>query len=89
VALGLRNRALYGGVLVQALVVATLGCATAFLLAHALRPALERLVPEVALLYPWSVWVRLATATAVIAVVASFAPASRIARVDPATVFRD
>lgn len=88
-ALGLRNRGLYGGVLVQALVVATLGCATAFLLAHALRPALERLVPEVALLYPWSVWARLATATAAIAVVASLAPAAQIARVDPAIVFRD
>jgi putative ABC transport system permease protein len=88
-ALGLRNRALYGGVLVQALVIATLGCAMAFVLAQALRPALEVLVPEVALLYPRSAWVRLATATAAITVVASLAPARQIARVDPAIVFRD
>lgn len=88
-ALGVSNGALYGGVLVQALVVSSLGCGVAIILAFMLRPIVEHLVPEVALLYPWPGFVRIVIATAAIALVASFVPARRLARLDPAIAFRD
>ena len=88
-ALGVSNGALYGGVLVQALVVSSLGCGVAIILAFILRPIVEHFVPEVALLYPWPGFVRIVIATAAIAVVTSFVPARRLAGLDPAIAFRD
>lgn len=87
-ALGMPNRRLYLAVLAQALSLSALGCVLALLLAQVARPLIQALVPEVALLYPPSTAVRLALVTVAIALTASLLPARRIARLDPADVFR-
>jgi putative ABC transport system permease protein len=87
-ALGVRTSGLYAAVLVHTFVVSSLGCATAFAVAHAIRPVIHGLVPEVSLLYPASTAVRLVLATGVVALGASLVPARRVAHVDPAIVFR-
>jgi putative ABC transport system permease protein len=88
-ALGVPTGALYGAVLVHTLVISSLGCALAFVVAQAVRPVIHGLVPEVSLLYPASTAVRLVFATGIVALAASLVPARRIAHVDPAIVFRD
>lgn len=86
-AVGMRNRALYASVLVQTLAVAFLGYAVALALAIALRPAIEILVPEAALVYEPATALRIAAATPLVAVLAAGVPAWRIARIDPARAF--
>jgi putative ABC transport system permease protein len=88
-ALGVRTCELYGAVLIQTLVLSSLGCAIAWAAAHAVRPVIHGLVPEVSLLYPASRATRLVLATVGVALAGSLVPARRIAHVDSAIVFRD
>ena len=87
-ALGLSNVALCRAVLLQVAAVCTLGYAMALALASGLRPIVQEFVPEVALRFPPALCVRLALATVAVAAGSALVPGWRIARLDPATVFR-
>jgi putative ABC transport system permease protein len=87
-ALGVGNAALYRSVLLQTALVCALGYATSLALVFALRPGIQRLVPEIALVYSPASVVRLALATLVVAALASLVPVRRIGSIEPGAVFR-
>jgi putative ABC transport system permease protein len=87
-ALGVRNAALYRSVLLQSALICVLGYGASLTLAYVLRPVIQGLVPEVALVFPPASVVRLALATLVVATSASLVPVRRIGSLDPGMVFR-
>ncbi len=88
-ALGAKLRHLFGIVVLQALVIALLSGSAAIALAFLARLLVSNLAPEVPLAYPPSGLARIGIIVFGIAVVAAVAPAYRVARADPATVFRE
>ena len=88
-AIGTSNFQLFLVVGVQALAVVAAGLGLAVGLSYALRPLVGSLMPEIALLYVADNLARVAVAAIAISVVSSILPAWRIARVDPATVFKE
>jgi len=86
-ALGVRNRAVYGSVLLQAVCVVLLGLAIATALALAAAPLIEALVPLVALTIEFEALLKLGALALCIAAVSSLIPARQVLRVDPATAF--
>lgn len=87
-ALGGRNRALVAATIAQTAVVTACAFALAVALAYALRPLIHTIVPEVEIIYPGSTLFRVAVAALAIGVLASWIPARRLMRIDPALVFR-
>jgi putative ABC transport system permease protein len=88
-ALGTRNRDLLGLVFLQATTIAVLGLALGVGVAYALRPVVATVAPEVPLLYSPGSILQVAASTAVMAVLSAMLPAYRIARVEPALVFKE
>lgn len=88
-AIGAGNRYLLSLVAFQTLTIALLSLGVAVAVAHLARPVVEALVPEIALVYPTGSLVKLAAASVGIAFLASLLPAYRIARVEPAAVFKE
>ena len=86
-ALGVRNRAVYGSVLLQAVVIALLGLVIATGLAYAGAPLIEALVPLVALTIEPEVPLKLGVLALGIAAIASLIPARQVLRLDPAMAF--
>ncbi|MDH3233848.1 MAG: FtsX-like permease family protein [Alphaproteobacteria bacterium] len=86
-ALGVRNRAVYGSVLLQAVCIALLGLAIATALAYTGAPLIEALVPLVALTIEPEVPLKLGVLALVIAAIASLIPARQVLRLDPAMAF--
>ena len=87
-ALGMRSASLHGAVAVQALAIAATGYALALLAVAALPALLSRLVPEVSLVFHAESFLRVGAAALAAAAAAAVVPARRIARLDPASVFR-
>ncbi len=87
-ALGMRNGRLYQIIVIQALITTGLGLAGALLLTLSLALLLPWMDGLLVLSLDRGATVRVALTAAVLAVVASLAPARLIARVDPASVVR-
>jgi putative ABC transport system permease protein len=87
-ALGVTNWMLYGGVALQAGILALASVAFAGAMAWLIMPIVERAVPMISLQLTGVSIVRTGIAGLVVAVLASIIPARRIARVDPLSVFR-
>lgn len=88
-ALGARDRQLLGAVGFQSLAIAAGGLVLALAIAFAARPLLGAVAPEVPLAFPATGIGRLAVVTLGIALAASLLPAYRIARLEPAMVFKE
>jgi putative ABC transport system permease protein len=87
-AIGMRNRALYSLVSRQSLLTVAGGLALALALVAVLAVGVPLLAPSVNLVVSPGAVARTAGAAALIALVAAFIPARRVARVDPASVYR-
>ena len=88
-ALGASNASLFVVTLAQAMITTFAGLLLALGLALGLRPLIHSLVPEVRVLYPLGNVLRLFVVSVVVGVVASWLPARRVMRVDPALAFRE
>ncbi|HZR81903.1 MAG TPA: ABC transporter permease [Candidatus Binatia bacterium] len=86
--LGAPGRSLLGAVVVHALLLLALGYAAACAIAIALRAVVERALPQIAIRYTTSTLAIVAVAATALALCAALVPARRVARVDPALVFR-
>lgn len=87
-ALGARTSRLFGVVLAQAIMSVALGLAVAIVVTFALSAGLSLAQTNIRIVIEASSVVRVALAGAVIAMLASAVPVIRIARVEPADVFR-
>jgi putative ABC transport system permease protein len=87
-AIGASAGQLYRIVLVQGLIVGLVGFAVGVPLALAVNRIAEQRVPEFITLVRWQDVATVFAATLVMAVVAAFIPIRRVARIDPAAVFR-
>ena len=87
-AIGMRNRTLYGLVSRQSLLSVAGGLALALALVTAMVVFVPLLSPSVELVVGAGAVLRAAGAAALIALVAAFIPARRVAHLDPATVYR-
>lgn len=87
-ALGFSNRRLFGIVCRQALVAGLLGLAAGALLSIVVSGAIERLLPEFVTILHASDYALVVAATAAMSGLASILPVRRIAKLDPASVFR-
>lgn len=87
-ALGVTNRAVYLSVLVQAVCIAALGFLIATAVAFAAVPAIEALLPIVALTITPNALAKLAGIAVGVAILASLIPARQIVRVDPVSAFQ-
>ncbi|MGE5482305.1 MAG: ABC transporter permease [Bacteroidota bacterium] len=88
-ALGTKNRQLVALIAVQTLVLSLLGLGLATAVAFLLRPLMQSVVPEAPLVYPAKTLGRLTASALSIAALASFLPACRIVRVQPAQIFKE
>jgi len=88
-ALGTRNSQLMALVALQALAISVLGSLVATALAYLTSPMLKVLVPEIPLVYSMASLIRLVLIAIAIAALASLLPAYRVARVEPAIVFKE
>src|SRR5581483_7901181 len=86
--LGAPARSLHGAVVLHAIVLLSLGYGAAGAMAIALREVVLRALPQIALRYTASTLSILALVATTLALVAAIVPARRVARVDPALVFR-
>ena len=87
-AIGMRNRRLYALVSRQSLLTVAGGLLLALALTALLAVAVPLVEPSVNLVITTGAVVRAAAAAALIALLAAFVPARRVARLDPATVYR-
>ena len=87
-AIGMSNRSLYSLVSRQSLMTVVGGLALALALVALLAIAVPLLSPSVNLVVSGTSVLRTAAAAALIAVLAALVPARRVARVDPASVYR-
>lgn len=87
-AIGLRSRSLYALVVRQALLVVGLGLVAALLLLGGLAILIPQLAPQVSLVLTSGDLLQAAVATLLIGLLASLFPARRVARVEPASVYR-
>jgi putative ABC transport system permease protein len=87
-ALGVRNRAIYGSVLLQAICIVFLGFVIAMALALSGAPLIEALVPLVALTIKFGALVKLGVVALCIAAIASLISARQVLSVDPALAFQ-
>jgi putative ABC transport system permease protein len=88
-ALGTKNRQLAALIAVQTLVLSLLGLGLATAVAFLLRPLMQAVVPEAPLVYPAKTLGRLTASALGIAALASFLPACRVVRVQPAQIFKE
>jgi putative ABC transport system permease protein len=87
-AIGMSNRALYSLVSRQSLLTVLGGLVLALVLVAALAFGLPALNPDVSVAPSAGSVLRTAGAAGLIALLAAFVPARRVARVDPASVYR-
>ena len=87
-AVGAARWRLYRMVFEQALITVTLGFAVGYMLALAVRALILRLAPEMQLAFTLGEVGKAAAAIAAIAVIASYIPIRRVAKLDPMTVFK-
>ncbi len=87
-AVGASPRQLFAVVLRQSVVVALIGFASGSLLAYVAGKLIQDSVPEFATLYRWQDILAVFGAALVMSALAAIVPMRRVARVDPATVFR-
>ncbi|MDP2950206.1 MAG: FtsX-like permease family protein [Chloroflexota bacterium] len=87
-ALGASSLQLYRIVVSQSFVVGLLGFATGVPLAVAASKLIERFVPEFSTLFQWQAIVGVLVAVLLMSFLAAYLPVRRIARIDPAAVFR-
>ena len=87
-AIGMRNRTLYALVSRQSLLTVAGGLVLAVAIAGLMAVVVPRLEPSVELVITGDAVMRAAAAALVIGLIAAFVPARRVARVDPATVYR-
>ena len=87
-AIGMSNRSLYALVSRQSLLTIAVGLALALALVGALAAAVPALEPSVAISVRPSAVLRTALVAAVIALAAAAVPARKVARLDPASVYR-
>lgn len=87
-AIGMRNRALFAMVSRQALMTVGGGLLAALLLLAAMAFAIPRVEPSVTVVVEAGSLFRIILVTATTAVIAALLPALRLARLDPATVYR-
>ena len=87
-AIGMRNRTLYALVSRQSLLTVAGGLLLALALVGSMAVLVPLLEPSVDLVITDGAVIRAAVASALIALVAAVVPASRVARLDPATVYR-
>lgn len=87
-AIGIRNSQLYTVVVEQALVAAVAGYAVGALLSAGVNAVAGRFVPEFITELRWADYGWIFAVTLAMAVIAAVLPARRLARIDPAEVFR-
>jgi len=87
-ALGVRNRAIYGAVTAQTVLITGIGLVLALLAVWGLFPLLSALVPQITLVLTGDALWRAAAVALLVATVAAWVPARYVARVDPLTAFR-
>jgi putative ABC transport system permease protein len=87
-AIGMRNRALYSLVSRQSLLTVAGGLALALVLVTAMAILVPLVAPTVNLVIGADAIARVAVAATVIALIAAYVPARRVARLDPASVYR-
>ncbi len=87
-AVGASSRQLFSVVLRQSLLIALAGYVTGSVLALLAGNLIESEIPEFATLYRWQDLTIVFAAALVMSVLAAAVPIRRVARVDPATVFR-
>lgn len=87
-AVGAARSRLYAAVFAQALISVALGGALGWLLALATRAIIERLVPEMPLVFAAADVGRVAVAMVGVAILSSYLPIRRVAGVDPMSVFK-
>lgn len=87
-AIGMGNRKLYGMISRQVLITVGTGLALALVLLVALSEAIPRVEPSVSMVVTPDALVQASVITVVIGVLAALLPARRVARVDPASVYR-
>jgi ABC-type antimicrobial peptide transport system permease subunit len=87
-ALGVRNRAIYASVILQSVLVTTLGYVLAIAIAIGAMPLIAAWVPEVIFLVSPTALARMGVIASIVAVVAALLPARWVARVDPVTAFK-
>ncbi len=87
-ALGVRNRAIYGSVMLQSVLVTALGYVLATSVAVGAMPLIAVLVPEVIFRVSPVALARMGAIALGVASLAALVPARLVARVDPATAFK-
>ena len=88
-ALGVRDRAIYASVVLQACVIAILGSSLAAVLVAAAAPLTAAIVPQVSLYVTSEALQRVVLISLVVAMLASPLPVRRLVHMDPMSVFRD
>lgn len=88
-ALGVRNRAIYASVMVQAVWIASLGFALATVLVFMAGPLTATFVPQVTLQVTPDALLRVGVAAIIVALISSIIPVRRLVRLDPMTAFRN
>lgn len=87
-AIGMPNRALYGAVILQALIITGVGFAIAVLFSLTLLPLINVLMPQVTLLVSTDALIKTGGIAITIAIIGSLIPTYRIAKLEPAAVFK-
>jgi putative ABC transport system permease protein len=87
-AIGVSNRQLYGVVVEQALFAALAGYAAGAVLSAGIALLAQNLVPEFITELRWADYVWIFAVTLAMAIVSALLPVRRLARIDPAEVFR-
>lgn len=87
-AVGMPNRALYVAVILQALIITEVGFAIAVICSFSLLPLINMLMPQVTLLVSADALIKTGGIAIAVAIVGSLIPAYRIARLEPAAVFK-
>ena len=87
-AIGVGNRAIYGGVLLQSLLITSLALLLASMIGYFLLPLIPKLLPQVSLAVTMGDLWRPAIAALLVSAMASLVPAYLVARIDPLTAFK-
>lgn len=86
-ALGVRNAAIYGSVVMQTSLITIVGFLLAVAFAYGVMPVISTVVPQVTLVVTLTAVMRLGALAILITIAASLLPAYLVARVDPMTAF--